>query len=67
MLDLRDKYYTSPQKVNISGKFVILNRSSVVLIFLVDSIEISGKEYTGTLPDTVLDPNHWINREKAIY
>ena len=68
MMDLDGNYYTSPQRVNINGKFFMVKiPGTVVLGFLVESFEILGKTYGGVLPSTILDPTHPEHWGKRIF
>ena len=57
MLEMNGNLYTNPQKVNINGKFYVVTiPGTVVLAFVVESFEISGRIYEGVLPSRILDP-----------
>jgi hypothetical protein len=55
MMDLDGRFYLRPQAMTISGRFFEhrLRTGLVLYLFLVDSFEIVGKKYTGTIPDKV--------------
>jgi len=57
MMDLNGKYYTNPQAMTISGRFVEhqLYGGLILFLFMVDSFEVAGKKYTGAIPDKVTD------------
>ncbi|HUW71164.1 MAG TPA: hypothetical protein VMX33_13120 [bacterium] len=55
MLGFQGTYFTNPQAMTISGRFVEhqLYGGLILFLFLVDSFELSGKKYTGAIPDKV--------------
>lgn len=55
MMDLDGRSYTRPQAMTINGRFFEhrLDTGLVLYLFLVDSFEILGKKYTGTIPDKI--------------